>query len=331
MLYIKERCERSSRSLYSKTEMSVLQRRNAHRARVALACTVWLCADIVVAQPPGGGGGGGPGSSSYTYDGMCESSITSCCSGTETVIVVPTSVTLIATKAFYGCTTIDTIEWRHSSDDPWSTPALTAIGMEAFDGCTSLGIVDLSELSKLTTLHDKAFSSTSITHITLAPGITSIGSDAFTGGSLDDPASVNFNGVDCALATNGSTNPAFEFTCATATVTYTSTSVACTVSANSCSSHPIDGPFDDCTNSCCPSPNGPTTIVIDSTVVYVRESEFRYCMTVRCVRARSPESAQLSVHPGCCTLYFLLSILTTTVFLSFTCSFSSSYSSSVHL
>ncbi len=85
--------------------------------------------------------------------------------------VIPNSVTKIGKSAFYGCTSLTSIEIPNS---------VTEIGWYAFEGCTSLASIEIP--NSVTEIGSAAFDGcTSLTSIEIPNSVTSIGEGAFEG------------------------------------------------------------------------------------------------------------------------------------------------------
>ena len=82
---------------------------------------------------------------------------------------IPNSVTEIGTYAFYGCTSLTSVEIPNS---------VTEIGTYAFYGCTSLTSVEIP--NSVTEIGDYAFFyCQNLTSVDIGNGVTSIGNSAF--------------------------------------------------------------------------------------------------------------------------------------------------------
>jgi hypothetical protein len=94
-----------------------------------------------------------------------------CPGGKTGSYTIPSSVTSIGARAFYGC-------WRLTSVTISSY--VTSIGASAFNGCTSLTSVTFLSPSRVTSIGDFAFSwCTSLTSVTIPSSVTSIGWGTF--------------------------------------------------------------------------------------------------------------------------------------------------------
>ncbi len=90
-----------------------------------------------------------------------------------TILGIEFSVTSIGESAFYGCSSLTSIEIPSS---------VTSIGESAFNGCSNLSSATLGENSHLTYIGNNAFyGCSSLTNIEIPSGVTSIGDYAFYG------------------------------------------------------------------------------------------------------------------------------------------------------
>lgn len=88
-------------------------------------------------------------------------------------LVIPSTVTSIKDGAFYGCTSLTSIEIPDS---------VTTIGDHAFNSCSNLSTVTFGENSQLTTIGGSAFDGcTGLTSMVIPDSVTSIGERAFEG------------------------------------------------------------------------------------------------------------------------------------------------------
>ena len=96
-----------------------------------------------------------------------------CYVGTETEIVIPSSVTAIKDYALYNCNSITSVTFGENSQ-------LTTIGEMAFTDCN--GLTSIIILSNVTTIGRSAFSSCdNLLQVIISQSVTSIGMDAFYG------------------------------------------------------------------------------------------------------------------------------------------------------
>jgi hypothetical protein len=111
-------------------------------------------------------------------------------------IILPSSLTSISSYAFYGCTSLTSI----------NLSSVTSIGASAFVGCTSLTSVTLPSI--LTSISIYAFyGCTSLTSIKLPSKLTSIGANAF--GGCQQLTSITILGKANTLYTNIPTRTQF--------------------------------------------------------------------------------------------------------------------------
>ena len=149
----------------------------------------------------------------YTYDSNATCTFennenTQCC-GTFTEIIIAPDVKVIKKGAFKLCKSITFIDFSAAT-------SLQSIGVNAFTELVQISSLDLSPATSLTIVATDAFSwCTNLTSVTLASGISEIGARSFNYGGLDTPASVDWNGVDCAEATAkaGTIHPPFKWLC----------------------------------------------------------------------------------------------------------------------
>ena len=122
------------------------------------------------------------------------------CSLLTSIGGIPDSVTEIGSRAFYGCSSLTTIDIPDS---------VTEIGSRAFYGCSSLTTIDIPD--SVTEISYLAFSDcSSLTDIDIPDSVTEIGSGAFYGCSslttIDIPDSVTEIGssafCDCSSLTD---------------------------------------------------------------------------------------------------------------------------------
>ena len=102
------------------------------------------------------------GKVAYKYKGTMPS---------NTKIVLKEGTLEISGEAFYGCSSLTSIEIPNS---------VTTIGYDAFDGCS--GLTSITIPNSVTIIEESAFRGCSgLTSVTIPNSVTSIGSDAFSG------------------------------------------------------------------------------------------------------------------------------------------------------
>ena len=116
---------------------------------------------------------------------------TACC-GTATVIVIDSTTTSIAAKAFESCYSVKSIDFSQAF-------ALTSIGDNAMEYCWGLTSVDMSPALNLNSIGVRAFySAWNIVSLKLSAATTTIGASAFKECTkLASAANVDFNGLSC--------------------------------------------------------------------------------------------------------------------------------------
>ena len=95
-----------------------------------------------------------------------------------TKLVIPRSMQTIGNNAFYGCLLLETVEFKHSTDQPSQLTREDSYGTSIFQNCTSLKNVTLpgnmTEIPKM-----MFYYCSSLESIVIPYGVTSIGQDAF--------------------------------------------------------------------------------------------------------------------------------------------------------
>ena len=148
----------------------------------------WQCATNEVAVPEG--------IVTISYDAFNSSQATS--------VKLPSTLTTISDRAFYGADKLTTISIPNS---------VTTIGNDAFHNCDSLTTVTFDTVnSKLVSLGDNAFSSDKkLKNIMLPYNLVKIGDNAFSGCSA--LATITFDGYDKVTLEDGSTQDVLNTNC----------------------------------------------------------------------------------------------------------------------
>lgn len=125
-----------------------------------------------------------------------------------TKVVIPNSMQVIGSKAFYKCTNLETVIFNHSAEKPSQLTQANSLGTYMFGYCSALKEVKLPE--NITLVADYMFQyCTSLESISIPAGVTSIGKYAFAYAGLKSvsiPAAVKTIG-DYAFSGSTASNP----------------------------------------------------------------------------------------------------------------------------
>lgn len=92
-------------------------------------------------------------------------------------IVIPSTVAVIGDKAFYGCTSLKTVDFAENAN-------LITIGSQTFDGCLNLTSVNLQNLTALTTISNYAFAGVSVSNFVIPNTVETIGVGVFKNAAI---------------------------------------------------------------------------------------------------------------------------------------------------
>ena len=116
----------------------------------------------------------------YTVTKIADNAFHNCTKLTS--VTIPSSVTSIGSYAFYGCTKLTSVTVPSS---------VTSIGNNAFEGCNGLNYVQISDLktwcnisfnnNPLSYAHHLFMNGQEVKNLVIPSGVTSIGSNAFSG------------------------------------------------------------------------------------------------------------------------------------------------------